>query len=120
MNIDVFFEWFEEYCRKRHYGVSPQTILQEADRRGLDLGHISQVGRKHLMPRGWTRPLTKSGKSLYLPPKRKLCDKGNRIITISWCLPCDKNNIQRRYCDQANREIEKRVMETGAFRKGEQ
>lgn len=119
MKVNEFFEWFEEYCRKKHYGVSPQTVLLEAYRRGVDLGHISRVGRKHLIPRGWTRNETTSGRSLYLPPKPKVCEKGNRIMIEAWCENCEKNNINRRYCDQGNREIERRIMETGAFRTGE-
>ena len=71
MTLDEFFKWFEEYCRHRHYGMSAQTVLMTADEKGIDLGHISYVGKKHLLPRGWTRHITKSGNSFYLPPEKK-------------------------------------------------
>ena len=70
MNIDEFFKWFEEHCRTKRYGVSAQTVRMAADEKGIDLGFISFIGRKHLLPRGWTRHIAKSGNSFYLPPKK--------------------------------------------------
>lgn len=69
MNIDEFFEWHEKYCREHHYGgMSAQSVCITADAKGVDLGSIIWVGRKHLIPRGWIRHITTRGSSIYLLP----------------------------------------------------
>lgn len=70
MDIDEYFEWLEEYCRNARYGMSAQTVCQLAHNRGVDVGHVLWVGRKHLIPRGWIAHITTRGSSTYLPPKR--------------------------------------------------
>lgn len=69
MNIDEFFVWLAEYCRPKNYHLSAAAVCAMADNKGIELGRITQVGRKHLIPRGWTRHRTTVGGSLYSPPE---------------------------------------------------
>ena len=70
MNEDEYFEWLEGYCRRNNYGVSAQTVCQMASEKGVDLGSVLWVGRKHLIPRGWIAHITTRSSSTYLPPER--------------------------------------------------
>ena len=71
MTIDEFFVWLAEYCRPKSYHLSAAAVCAMADDKGIELGFITQVGRKHLLPRGWAKHRTTSGKSLYSPPEVK-------------------------------------------------
>ena len=71
MNIEEFLDAYEIACRQyRKHGVSPMTVIREAKKQGVDLGAVHRVGVRYLIPRGWTRMMSKSERGIYYPPEK--------------------------------------------------
>ena len=70
MRKDEFFVWLLKYCRDAGYsGLTPSSVIHEAQDKGLDIGSILVIGRNHLIPRGWKRVVSTRGQVIYLVPE---------------------------------------------------
>jgi hypothetical protein len=72
MELDGYFRWLEKWCRENCYGPTASAVWYMAQEKGVDVGSHRWVGRKHLIPRGWTRHKEEDSwnSAIYLPPGR--------------------------------------------------
>lgn len=70
IDVDDFFADLAKFARDNNYAISAGFIMTKASSLALDIGSITWLGRKHLIPRGWKRYETVRG-VIYLPPKEE-------------------------------------------------